>query len=56
MVKRIDDELMDGSVFRDNYENWLGIDARAINNYYESLGARPSASTDVVSLPIEPDL
>lgn len=37
MIKRVDEELAGGATFRPGYENWLGIDARAVENYREGL-------------------
>ena len=37
MVKRINEELANGATFRNGYENWAGIDARAMENYRETL-------------------
>ena len=33
MIQNVDNELKSGYVFREGYENYLGIDARAVDNY-----------------------
>lgn len=37
MIKRADEQLEAGNQFRPDYENWLGIDARAVENYRTTL-------------------
>jgi hypothetical protein len=37
MVQRVNEELAAGNGFRSSYENWLGIDARAVENYRQTL-------------------
>jgi len=37
MIKRVDEQLQEGKTYRGTYENWLGIDARAITNYEASI-------------------
>lgn len=37
MIKRAEEQLEDGHQFRPDYKNWLGIDARAVENYHDTL-------------------
>ncbi|HEX7483998.1 MAG TPA: hypothetical protein VF281_02495 [Candidatus Saccharimonadales bacterium] len=37
MIKRIDEELQNGSTYKSDYENWTGIDNRAVENYEAAL-------------------
>ena len=58
MIKRVDEELRSGATFRPSYENYLGIDARAVENYEASLErphktAEDSAAPDD-SIPVQP--
>lgn len=37
MIKRVNEELKGGSTYDPYYENWAGIDSRAVDNYEASL-------------------
>jgi hypothetical protein len=37
MIKRIDEELLSGATYLPDYKNYLGIDARAVENYESKL-------------------
>jgi hypothetical protein len=47
MIKRVDEELQEGKTFDESYENWLGIDARSVENYKESIGLVGETSISV---------
>jgi len=54
MVKRVDEELSEGNQFRPDYKNWLGIDARAVENYRETVTVTEGVATEVLSAEVEP--
>lgn len=58
MVKRVDEELQSGATFREGYENWLGIDHRAVDNYEASLEQQRQAGEGLTPpdaiMPVQP--
>lgn len=54
MIKRVDEELQGGNQFRSGYENWAGIDSRAVKNYEETLEATPPVDAGADTSAIEP--
>lgn len=46
MVQRVNEELAEGNGFRSSYENWLGIDARAVENFKDTREPRQTFEAD----------